>query len=233
MKAEKVHSINLDGQAMPVLVSRNPRAKNMTLRLEPSEDTLKLVLPYGVAVAEGMRFVHQREGWIKARLAQMPPRVPFAPGAMLPLLGHARIVQHEPKARRGVWEEADVIFVSGEAEHLPRRLRDWLKEKARREIVKRAEAKAEQVRKRINRISLRDPKGRWGSCSPDANLSFSWRLIFAPKDVLDYVVAHEVAHLVELNHSVRFWRLVQKLTHDAPRSRAWLKRHGNALLRYG
>jgi predicted metal-dependent hydrolase len=180
-----------------------------------------------------MRFVRQREGWIKAKLAQMPPRIPFAPGAMLPLLGQAHIIQHEPKARRGVWAEAGVICVSGEAEHLSRRLRDWLKDRAKKEIVKRAQAKAEQVKKRINRITLRDPKGRWGSCSPDANLSFSWRLIFAPRDVLDYVVAHEVAHLVELNHSVRFWRLVQKLTPDALRSRAWLKRHGNALQRYG
>jgi predicted metal-dependent hydrolase len=100
-------------------------------------------------------------------------------------------------------------------------------------LSRRAHALAAKVNRRINRITVRDTKSRWGSCSATANLSFSWRLILAPKSVFHYVVAHEVAHLVEMNHGPRFWRLVDQLAPNSERQRIWLKRNRTRLLRYG
>ena len=146
---------------------------------------------------------------------------------------HLHGLELEPQARGVVWQEEGAIHVAGRAEHLARRIEDWLRREARREIERRARAKAELIGKRIAAITIRDPKSRWGSCSPRGQLSFSWRLILAPRHVLDYVVAHEVAHLKELNHGPRFWKLTAELTRDADGARAWLNEHGPLLHRYG
>ena len=130
-------------------------------------------------------------------------------------------------------QQGEEIIVTGQAEHLGRRVEDWLKREARREVEKRAYAKAELLGKRISHITIRDARSRWGSCSPKGRLSFSWRLIMAPRSVIDYVVAHEIAHLVEKNHGFRFWRLVATLTDEMTAARTWLKRHGEALHRFG
>jgi predicted metal-dependent hydrolase len=123
--------------------------------------------------------------------------------------------------------------VRGEPEHLARRLRDHLVATARREFAHRARRLAFRIGKSVARVSVRDTKSRWGSCSGRANLSFSWRLIFAPESVVDYVVAHEVAHLAEMNHGPRFWRLVERLSPGSAVPREWLRRHRNRLFSYG
>ena len=120
----------------------------------------------------------------------------------------------------------------GDPAHLPRRVRDHLTALAKRDFAARARATAARIGKGIARVGVRDPKSRWGSCSSSGALSFSWRLIFAPEAVIDYVVAHEVAHLVEMNHGPRFWRLVATLVPDVDKPRAWLRRHRLELLAY-
>ncbi len=121
----------------------------------------------------------------------------------------------------------------GDPAHLPRRVRDYLAALAQDELA-RARPRARRAdRDKIARVGVRDTKSRWGSCSSSGNLSFSWRLVFAPEPVIDYVVAHEVAHLVEMNHGPRFWRVVASLTPDSAAPRAWLKRHRAELLAYG
>jgi predicted metal-dependent hydrolase len=125
------------------------------------------------------------------------------------------------------------IRVRGEPEHLARRLRDHLVGTARNEFAHRARRLAFRIGKSVARVSVRDTKSRWGSCSGRANLSFSWRLIFAPESVVDYVVAHEVAHLAEMNHGPRFWRLVESLSPGSAVPREWLRRHRNRLFSYG
>src|SRR5207248_8410440 len=116
---------------------------------------------------------------------------------------------------------------------VPRRVRDHLAALARQECLRRARELAARIDRKIGRISVRDTTSRWGSCSASGNLAFSWRLVLAPEAVLDYVVAHEVAHLAELNHGPRFWRLVQSLTPDHDGPRAWLNRHRSRLWSYG
>jgi hypothetical protein len=125
------------------------------------------------------------------------------------------------------------IRVRGAPEHVARRVKDHLVRLARAELGRRARLYAQEIGRPITRVGVRDTKSRWGSCSAKGALSFSWRLVLAPEPVVDYVVAHEVAHLAEMNHGPRFWRLVRTLTPDCATQRAWLKRHRSGLFAYG
>ena len=227
------HVRGTDGRALPVDIRRDRRARRLTLRVDQSSGDVRLVLPPRTPIAEGLDFAQLKITWIERQLDELPVRVPFTEGARVPVLGIEHEIRHDPLARRGVWREAGEIRVSGFAEHMPRRVGDYLKQEARRELESRARAKAEAVKRQVQRITLRDTKTRWGSCSSEGSLNFSWRLIFAPEPVLDYVVAHEVAHLVHMNHSARFWKLVAKLTPELDGPRDWLRDEGNQLLRYG
>ena len=229
--------LKLEGIEAPLVVRRNPRARRLTLRLDQASGAPQLSLPRGVPLSEGLDFARSRSGWLLAQLESLPPRVAFAEGARVPYLGEPQVIRHAPWARRGVWREAGAIWVSGFAEHLARRVTDFLRHEARRELTARAGDKAARLgrrpARRLGRISIRDTQSRWGSCSSDGDISFSWRLILAPEPVLDYVVAHEVAHLVHLNHGARFWALVDGLTAEVAGPKRWLRRNGGALLRYG
>jgi predicted metal-dependent hydrolase len=222
------------GECEVTLMLRRVRgARRMTLRLDEAAGAFHLSLPYGVALTEGLDFAARRRRWILAQLAALPPRVAFAAGAEIPLFGVPHVIRHDPGARRGAWREAGTIWVSGFAEHLPRRVTDFLKAEARRELTARAHGKAAEIGRRVAKVSLRDTRSRWGSCSAEGEIGFSWRLILAPEAVLDYVVAHEVAHLAHMNHGPRFWRLVAKLTPEVAGPRHWLKANGCRLHRYG
>jgi predicted metal-dependent hydrolase len=152
----------------------------------------------------------------------------------VPVLGVVhRIRRDHDRAAAPVRIVDGEILVRGDPAHLARRVRDHLIALAGAEIASRARRLAAQIGRDVARVTLRDTRSRWGSCSARGNLSFSWRLIFAPEPVLDYVVAHEVAHLVEMNHGQRFWKLVADLVPDNAGPRAWLKRHRTRLLSYG
>jgi predicted metal-dependent hydrolase len=218
----------------PIAIRVSPRARRIALRINAAERVVELVLPRGVAASQGLRFVHSKRGWITARLEALPPRTPFAEGAIVPLLGVPHRIRWEVAAGGPpVTIVAGEIRVRSDARFVARRVRDCLVALARRELGGRARRLAAQIGYRAARISVRDTKSRWGSCSERGNLSFSWRLIFAPEPVIDYVVAHEVAHLAEMNHGPRFWRLVESLSPGSATPRAWLKRHRSRLLSYG
>jgi predicted metal-dependent hydrolase len=227
--------IALEGGEMPLLVSRHPRARRFVLRLDALGEAVELVLPAWGSTREAARFLEQNRGWLEARLKDLPPRIAFADGIAVPMLGVSHRIRHVAQARgRGsAWIEDGEICVSGELAHLPRRVRDFLRETARCELNRRARELASRLERRVARVSLRDSRSRWGSCSAKGALSFSWRLVLAPEAVLDYVVAHEVAHLVEMNHGPRFWALVEKLTPDYRAPRSWLRRNRMRLLRFG
>jgi len=229
----EVGSLAVSGQALPLRMRKSRRARYLSLRLDPVEDAVELVLPWGVSLREGLRFAASKSAWLRSQLDGRPPRVPFAPGARIPYLGVEHEIVHAPRARATVLCEPGRLLVGGGAEFVPRRVRDWLKREAARVLAERALAAAARVGRRVRRVRLRDPKSRWGSCAPDGGLSFSWRLVLAPDFVLDYVVAHEVAHLVHANHGKRFWRLLAELVADVESPRAWLRRNGAGLLRYG
>ncbi len=233
LRLDAPRSLRLEDRDVPLELSRHPRARRITLRLNAGGGGVRLVLPQRTPVREAVAFAERNSGWILKHLEKVPPRIPFTDGAVIPLLGENHLVTHDPVARCGVARDGGVIRVSGLAEHLPRRLGDYLKREARAEINTRARDKAARIERRVGRISLRDTRSRWGSCSSEGDLNFSWRLILAPEVVLDYVVAHEVAHLVHLNHSQRFWKLAGQLSDDMSGAKIWLRRNSAELWRYG
>ena len=217
-----------------VSIRVSPRARRIALRVDAAERKVELVLPPGVPTSQGLRFLAAKRGWIAARLAALPQPVRFAEGVVVPLLGIPhRIRREDDAAALPVAIRDGEIRVRGDPAHVERRLRDHLVRIARNEFACRARRLAARIGREVARINIRDTKSRWGSCSGQGNLSFSWRLIFAPEWVIDYVVAHEVAHLAEMNHGPRFWRLVESLSHDSAAARAWLKRHRSRLFSYG
>jgi predicted metal-dependent hydrolase len=218
----------------PISIRISPRARRIALRINAAQRTVELVLPPGVPKSHGLRFAQSKRGWIAARLAALPPSVPFAEGAIVPVFGIPHRIRREIDAAAPPVAIVDgEIRVRGEPVHLARRVRDFLMAKAGKELSLRARRLAARIGRDITQISVRDTRSRWGSCSGRGNISFSWRLIFAPEPVIDYVVAHEVSHLVEMNHGPRFWRLVESLSPDSGTPRAWLKRHRSRLFSYG
>lgn len=210
-----------------------PRARRVSLKVDAAAGRIELVIPPRASFKAARAFAEAQEGWIRGRLAALPARVPFADGAVIPFRGGDLTIRHRPGARGTAWIEGAELLVAGTAPHMARRVRDFLIAEARRALGDKARALAARVERRVARVTIRDTRTRWGSCSPDGRLAFSWRLIMTPPEVIDYIVAHEVAHLVHLHHGPRFWRLVEELMPGARQWRRWLIRHGNGLLRYG
>lgn len=228
-------SLPYHGGAIPLRVRAHPRARRIALRINAAGDAIEMVLPRRSSHAEALRFLEASRGWIDARLATLPPRIAFADGSRVPVMDvpHAIRAMGHVRGRGAAWIEAGEIRVAGDPEFLARRVRDFLRDLARRELSARAERAAAAIGQKIMRVAVRDTVSRWGSCARGGRLSFSWRLIFAPEAVIDYVVAHEVAHLVEMNHGPHFWRLVAKLHPNAKARRLWLNRNRLRLMRIG
>ena len=230
--------IVFEQSAYLVRLRRHRQARRYTLRIDGAAREVVLTMPPRGSVKEARVFAQKHGAWIAARLKRLPAAVPFAPGTELPLRGVPHRIVHRGGERGPVWTEFDahgapLLCVAGEAPHVARRMGDFLRRAARRDLDAASRRHAAALGVVVKRIAVRDQSSRWGSCSNSGVLSFSWRLIFAPPFVLDYLAAHEVAHLVELNHSPRFWRLVAKLSADTERAKAWLDVHGTGLHRYG
>ena len=226
-------TIQLGGREVALVVRRSPRARRLALRIPGHDDSVELVLPARAAESDGLAFLQSRADWVLERLERMPARVPFADGAMLPLGGVPHLLRHIGGRGAPVRIEGGEILVAGQPEHMARRVGNWLRAEARRRIEPPACRMAAEIGRKVLRITIRDQKSRWGSCAPGGRLSFNWRLVLAPEWVLDYVVAHEVAHLAQPNHSPAFWAVVAGLNGDARAGRAWLRRQGMELHRYG
>ena len=220
-----------------IAVRRRPGSRRMTLRVSGSTGEIALSLPPRAAIGDAQRFVDAHAGWIASRLARVPDRIAFAAGAMVPLRGVPHRIVHRfgtRNATRAVREgEEAVIAVAGDEASISGRLRRFLVAEAQRDLVAAVSRHADALGLTASRITIRDTRSRWGSCSSAGALSFSWRLILAPPFVLDYLAAHECAHLKELNHSHRFWTLVHGLCPATDEAEAWLKRHGTGLHRFG
>jgi predicted metal-dependent hydrolase len=228
--------LKIDGKSIEVILRTNPRARRFIVKVDPATGEVSVVSPSFRSFDRALDFARKEKDWIAGRLADVPEAVQIDLGSTILFKG----VEHAIRAGEGtgapVWIDRDsfrpTIRVGGRPEHAPRRLIDWLKREARRKIEERVLDYATRLGVRPKRITIRDTSSRWGSCSSARSLSFSWRLVLAPPAVLDYVVAHEVAHLRELNHHPRFWRLVELLVPDVEKSQAWLSEHGAMLHRY-
>jgi predicted metal-dependent hydrolase len=226
-----------DQALYPVRVRRHRQARRYTLRIDAPSREVVLTIPPRGNLREAKEFAQKHGAWIAARLKRLPTAAPFEHGIDVPLRGVAHRIVHRP-GRGTVWIEAgddgeQFLCVAGASPHHGRRITDFLKREARRDLDAASRRYAARLGVKIKRVCVRDQSSRWGSCSNTGVLSYSWRLILAPPFVLDYLAAHEVAHLVELNHSQRFWKLLNRLNPDCDRAKAWLDAHGPDLHRYG
>jgi hypothetical protein len=236
LAASETLQLEASGRAVPLRVRRHRRARRIVLRVDGARDEAVLTLPWRVPLREGLAFAHERRDWLAARLADLPPRVPFAAGAILPLGGEPHRIEHvpDPVRKLGVVRVEDgAIRIAGKPEHLARRLADWLKAEAKRVLAPLVKEKAARLGVAVGRITVRDTRTLWGSCSAKGDVSLCWRLVLAPPAVADYVCAHEVAHMKIRGHGARFWKLVRDLADDMDAARRWLAQHGEALQRYG
>lgn len=208
----------------------SPRARRVSLRVSGLDGRVTLSVPRGMSEADALDFAQSKAAWLRAQLARQPECVEVAAGLDLPLEG--RLLRIAPGEGRAVRLGCDAIHVPGPEARVAARLEGWLKARARDRLVRASDRYAARLGRRYSRITLRDTRSRWGSCSSKAALSYCWRLIMAPPEVLDYVAAHEVAHLAEMNHSPAFWAVLADLLPDHEASRKWLRREGAGLHRY-
>ena len=221
--------IQIGGDILDVVFRRHAQARRLVLRLNTSGTAVMVTVPKGVSRVRALEFTERSRDWIEQHVQSRGGSIHLLPGHSIPFRGLAHEVIHI-ESRRGmvsVEPGRGEIHVPGDIAHVQRRLLDWLKASARADLARASERYAKLMGVKFRRISIRDQRTRWGSCSASGDLSYSWRLILTPDYVLDYVAAHEVAHLKHLDHSQRFWRLV--LTHcpNAAKAKKWLKAHGH------
>jgi predicted metal-dependent hydrolase len=219
-------------EMLPLVIRRHQRAKRICLRYNPTSHAISLTLPRHTRVGDGLIFLMQKSEWLVETLRDMPCKKQIKPGVVIPLLGKRVRIKHDPDLKRSWVIRDDVLYVSGERSEFPERVTAALKKIASQTLTSLSVRYAVEVGRRLNRVSVRDTRSRWGSCSSTARLSFSYRLIFAPKEVMEYVVAHEVAHLRHMNHSTAFWNCVESICPDYDAAKDWLKLHGKDLYRF-
>ncbi len=223
----------------PVEVRRHPAARRLTLRVSRTRRAVIVTLPLQCDLGEAGPFINRNIDWVRARLDSLPQPVDFKNGAFMPLRGVPHKITFTGKSGRDgvVVQKSGLpypeLLVSGDHAHARRRLIDWLSSEARRDLDNAVTCHATALGVTAKRIAIRDQTSRWGSCSTTGVLSFSWRLIMAPTAILNYVAAHEVAHLREMNHGPRFWALVRKTYPDLTEAKQWLQIYGMDLHRYG
>ena len=226
--------LKIDGKPVEVTMRLNPRARRLIVKVHPSTGEVTVVAPSQRALDRALDFARGETPWIASQLARVPKPIALVPGARIPFRGREHeIVKCDRGGAAALDPDRAIIRVGGQDEHAPRRLADFLKREARKVLELRTRDYAARIDSRVRRVTVRDTSSRWGSCSTSKCISFCWRLILAPEFVLDYVVAHEVAHLREMNHSPRFWRVVKSIVPDIESPQRWLRKNGAGLHRYG
>lgn len=210
-----------------ITLRRSARARRFSLRVAQADGKVTLSLPARAREAEAMAFAASQEGWIRSALARMPAAENVGVGSVIPVEG--RLLRLAQGQGRSVQIVGDSLLVPGDPARAGVRVATYLKVMARDRLVAASDRYAGQIGRQVAQVSLRDTRSRWGSCTATGALMYSWRLVMAPPSVLEYVAAHEVAHMVEMNHSDRFWAVVARLYPAWQEERAWLKRQGGAL----
>ena len=229
----ETRTLDVAGRPMPLTIRQHERATRITLRIEPGGRALKMTIPQGLAAREVNAFLDRHQGWLLTKLAKFPHETTLKDGGEILLRGVRHRIHHTGSLR-GLTEALEVdgrstLRVSGLPEHTGRRIAAYLKKEARADLERLVARHARSIRASVASISMKDTRSRWGSCSCEGNLSFSWRIVMAPPMVIDYLAAHEVAHLKEMNHGPHFWALCGRLCPDMEAAKTWLKRHGSEL----
>ncbi|MCI4663206.1 MAG: M48 family metallopeptidase [Neomegalonema sp.] len=226
------NSVVIGAPPIEIALRRRAGARRLSLSVSMIDGRARLTAPDHCDAGEIRRFLERHETWLRQATGRAAGLEPIELGKQMPFRGV--MVTLRPSVQTGVTPDLDdgVIWIGTGRAPVGRRVVARLREEARARLLARSRFHAEALGVSFTSLSIRDTRSRWGSCSSSGALSYSWRLIMAPDDVLDYVAAHEVAHLREMNHSSRFWAEVEKLRPDWRRQRDWLKRHGAELHRY-
>ena len=209
------------------------RARRLALRLDAQKRVFDLVVPQGMSMRHALNFVQDHEQWMEERLAELPSPIYFEDGVSIPVLGQDRVIEViDTPMRPAIQLKEDRLLVRANDASTGPRIERFLKKRAQQELDILSREKAASIGQSVNKVTVRDPKTRWGSCTSEGSLSYSWRLILAPYEAMDYVVAHEVAHLVHMDHSKSFWALCIELSENYKAGHGWMKQHGQELRRY-
>jgi predicted metal-dependent hydrolase len=215
-----------------VHLKRSVRTRRFSLRVSRLDGKVTLSIPARAREAEALAFLRGQEGWLRATLDAMPESAVMSVGMGAQVMVEGRLLTLCPGTGRAIRVEADRLLIPGDPAQAGVRLAAWLKVLARDRLARASGHYADLLGRTYSRLTLRDTRSRWGSCSPEGALMYSWRLIMAPPAVLDYVAAHEAAHLVELNHSPAYWAVVSGIFPGWRSERAWLQEHGQTLHRF-
>lgn len=213
------------------------RAKRLALRLDASKRRVYLVVPKRASLKNAYLFAFEHRAWIEEKINAIPAGIALAQdGAEIPVLGKARrvVIDRENATRvTDITLNDTTLRIHSRLDDLEPRVTRYLKKVAAEEFLKLSQVKAESIGKKVTNLTVRDTKTRWGSCSTDGRMALSWRLIFAPFEAFDYVIAHEVAHLKHPNHGPRFWKLCEELSANFSEGHSWMKLNGHELMRFG
>lgn len=220
-------TIEIGNPSITVHIRRSARARNYSLRISNTDGAVRLTVPDFAPLTEALDFARRQEGWLRVNLAKRPARM--TPGFGQSVLFEGQTVPVLPGPGRAVRFSEGQLSVPGPESGVPARLRGFFKTRARDRLVPLSGKYSRALGQNMGRITLRDTRSRWGSCSSAGDLMYSWRLIMAPPAVLDYVAAHEVSHMVEMNHSPAFWAVVQRICPEYKIQRNWLRQNGKLL----
>ena len=215
----------------PLKVVKSPRAKRLTLRINQKERLPILTIPNRCSAKRAIDFVMGYKDWIEQSLNKIPQTQKFQDGSKITFFGKELTICHAPQ-QRGSKEENGCLYISGQSEFLHRRVKDYLKRQARKELWTRSKALADKLGCPLKDVTIKDTKSRWGSCSSLHNINYNWRIALAPETAINYLVAHEVSHLLHQDHSHSFWKCVVELYPQAEAGKDWLHRHGKELYTY-
>lgn len=215
-----------------MLLRRNKRAKRAIFKLDHAQQKITLTVPDQLSDTTIQELITGHASWLEQQRQKLTPTLYFEAGMSLPILGSKRQILNTGEKGEGPLLTISHLLIPGAPHQLGRRIETFLKQQARNYFSALAAKKATKLNKRITRVSVKDTRSQWGSCSSKGQLSFSWRLYLAPEFVVDYVIAHEVAHLVEMNHSSKFWAICDSLSQHRCQAEEWLRKNGGTLHRF-
>ncbi len=204
----------------------------ISLRIDHKERIPVLSVPRFCSRKRAINFVQEHMDWLIENLSKLPPIKRFTDGLTFSLLGQEVTICHCPEQRCGTRLDGNILYVSGSQEFLHRRVRDYIKKAAEKEFYECSAMLASKIGQKVNGVSIKDTKSRWGSCSTLQHINYSWRIALAPREVIDYLLAHEVAHLKHQDHSVAFWGCVAELNPNWQSGHDWLKKNGRTLYEF-
>ena len=217
---------------MDIKIVQSANSHKLILHIDNKERIPVLSIPKYCTRRHAINFVNENMDWILETLQKLPERKYFSDGETISLFGQKIKISHQPSARCGARLEDGILIVSGGAEFLHRRVKDYIRKSAEKEFFVLSSFLAAKIGCKINDICIKDTKSRWGSCSSLNNINYNWRIALAPKYVIDYMMAHEVSHLKHQDHSPAFWQCVAELDKDWQKGRDWLQKNGRILYTY-